>query len=215
MKLQPVSKRNLLGLNTVAKKVDYAFRTLIGGTNPNPKTVVAKPAVAAVAAIIGTGTAANPQFPAVAAKAAIMTPVVMPPKEWIDTCWIDEDDILFNKYTCWLPYSPAAIAMGATMGNRLIQEVSPAALDLAWVGSLASTAAADTEFLVDGKIGTLEQFLYSNCLLLTPIAGHINKVEKSSFKVDPSSTDSLEIPAIVIEVYILKSDLVDSGSGGT
>lgn len=203
MKLRPVSERNLLGLNTADLKFHYAMHTLIGATLPNISQTVMKPARAATPAIIGTGTSLSPQFPAVPARAAIKSPIIKPLPDWQGSVvhypsLVADPNI--DRATLYLPYSPAAIALGVELDVSQIQEITPINFDLGvWQGDLTDvTPATETEFLVNGIIGTVEQFAYANALLLTPVDGYVNKVEKTIYKPHPLHQG---IAAIMIDIY--------------
>jgi hypothetical protein len=203
MKLRPIAERNLLGLNTPDLKFHYGLHTLIGATLPNVSQTVIKPATPATAAIIGTGTAQNPQFPAVPARGAIKSPIVRPLPDWAGSVvhypsLVANPDI--DRATLYLPYSPAAIALGVELTVAQIQEITPPTFDLGvWQGDLSTVEpASESEFLVNGVIGTVEQFVYANALLLTPVDGYTNKIEKTIYKPHPLHNG---IAAIMIDIY--------------
>jgi hypothetical protein len=205
-KLMSVARRNSLGLTTPEKKVMFAALQLWGATTPSPTSTILIPAVPAVpakAAIVGTGTVANPQFPAVAAKAAIpakTSPIVAANPTWINSVAIDDTNASYTKIVARLPYSPAAIAKGATLGVAQIQPMTT--IDLGeWIGDLSNvTATTDTEYLVNGVAGTLEQYLYENAQSLTPVAGTTNIVESGLYQ--PVNPALPKVPCIYIEVYV-------------
>jgi hypothetical protein len=212
MKLRPIAELNARGLDTPAKKFSAASKALRGATLPNPVATIIKPGVAAKAAIIGTGTAAAPEFPAVAAVAAIKSPVVRPAPDWIDSVKIDIDSITgIEHHTLYLRYSPAAEALGATLDASQILEITSPGFDLGAYVELgtAPTPAAETALLINGIAATVEQYLYVNAQLLPLVAGQITTIEKTLYKPTPSTPG---IPCFKIDAYI---DLSASSGGGS
>ncbi|MFM2305047.1 MAG: hypothetical protein RLZZ135_2459, partial [Cyanobacteriota bacterium] len=160
MKLRPIAELNARGLDTPAKKFSAASKALRGATLPNPVATIIKPGVAAKAAIIGTGTAATPQFPAVAGVAAIKSPIVRPSPDWIGSVKIDIDPVTqIEHHVLYLPYSPAAEALGATLDASQILEITAPGFDLgAYVElGIATIPVAETALLINGLAATVEQ----------------------------------------------------------
>jgi hypothetical protein len=202
MKLRPISELNARGLNTPAKKFSAASRALRGATLPSPVSTTIKPGIAAKAAIIGTGTAAAPQFPAVAAVAAIKSPVVRPAPDWIGSVKIDIDPITaIEHHILYLPYSPAAEALGAALDVSQILEITAPGFDLGAYVELgtAPTPATETPLLINGIAATVEQYLYVNAQLLPSVAGQNTTIEKVLYKPTASSPG---ISCFKIDVYV-------------
>lgn len=200
---------NKLGLNTPEKKVRWAAKTLQGGTLPNPTQTIIKaavPAVPAVAAIIGTGTAASPQTPAkaaIAAKPAIMSPVVTPQLQWFNSVTIDETSIAYDKITAYLPYSPAAIALGVPLTAAQIQEITPKGFYLGdWQGDITGIVpTTDPDLLIGGLPATVEQILYTYASQIPVVTGVTNKIAPALYKPNPAAPVT---PVIALELYLGK-----------
>ena len=202
MKLRPIAELNARGLDTPAKKFSAASKALRGATLPNPIATIIKPGVAAKAAIIGTGTAAAPEFPAVAAVAAIKSPIVRPSPDWIGSVKIDIDPVTgIEHHVLYLPYSPAAEALGATLDASQIIQITTPGFDLGAYVELgtAPNPATETELLINGIGATVEQYLYVNAQLLPLVAGQITTIEKMLYKPTVSSPG---IPCFKIDAYV-------------
>jgi hypothetical protein len=202
MKLRPIAELNARGLDTASKKFSAASKALRGATLPNPVATIIKPGVAAKAAVIGTGTAAAPQFPAVAAVAAIKSPIVRPAPDWIGSVKIDIDPVTqIEHHVLYLPYSPAAEALGATLDASQIIEITPPSFDLGAYVNLgtAPIPVAETALLINGIAATVEQYLYVNAQLLPAVAGQNATIEKTLYKPTASSPG---IPCFKIDAYI-------------
>lgn len=215
MKSLSTANFNRLGLSTPGKKVLWAAGMLRGGTLPNKIQTLLKPGVPAVtaipgkAAVIGTGTATAPQYPAVVAVlgvpavAPIKSPIVTPSPDWINSVQIDDSSAAYTKINAVLPYSPAAIALGVVLDAKQIQEVTVPGLFLGeWYGSLAGiTPTTEPDVLVAGLPATVEQILYINARLLPVVAGTTNKIAPALYKPTPTAN---AIPVIAIEVFVGK-----------
>jgi hypothetical protein len=209
MKLRPIAELNARGLDTPAKKFSAASKSLRGATLPSPVATIIKPGVTAKAAIIGTGTPTAPEFPAVAAVAAIKSPVVRPAPDWIGSVKIDIDPITgIEHHTLYLPYSPSAEALGATLDASQILEITTPGFDLGAYVQLGTppTPVTETPLLINGIAATVEQYLYVNAQLLPLVAGQITTIEKVLYKPTPSSPG---IPCFKIDAYI---DLLGSSN---
>lgn len=202
MKARPIAEYNARGLSTPAQKFLAAAKALKGGTLPNPSSTVIKPGTALVPAVIGTGTAAAPQFPAKAATLPIKSPIVNPLPQWIG-CVSTETmpGTTIEHVVMYLPYSPAAIALGAELDVRQIQEVTSPNFDLGAFVQLgvAPTPASEAALLVNGLPATLEQVAYTNALLLPVVGTNVNKVSESTYTALGTTR---AIPAIKIDVYV-------------
>jgi hypothetical protein len=202
MKLRPIAELNARGLDTPSKKFSAASRMLRGATLPSPVATIIKPGIAAKAAIIGTGTAANPEFPAIPAVAAIKSPVVRPAPDWIGSVKIEIDSVTkIEHHTIYLPYSPAAEALGANLDASQILEITTPGFDLGAYVELGALPApvAETALLINGIAATVEQYLYVNAQLLPAVAGQNTTIEKTLYKPTVSSPG---IPCFKIEAYI-------------
>lgn len=202
MKLRPIAELNARGLSSPTKKFLAAVKALRGATLPSPVATIIKPAVAARGAIIGTGTATAPEFPAVAASPAIKSPVVRPIPDWIGSVKVDIDPITgIQHHMLYLPYSPAAEALGANVDASQILEITTPGFDLGAYVELgqAPEPATETALLINGIAATTEQYAYINALLLPSAYQLTNSIEKTIYKPTPSSHG---IPCFKIDVYI-------------
>ena len=169
MKLRPITELNARGLGTSGKRFLAAAHALKGATLPNPVSTVIKPGVAAVPAVIGTGTSQAPQTPARAAIAPIKSPVVAPLVDWIGSVSITKNEANeTERVVMYLPISQAAIALGAVADVRQVQEITRPGFDLGAFVILgtAPTAATEVDTLINGVRPTVEQYAYIQALAL-------------------------------------------------
>ncbi len=206
MKRIPIEKLRLIGLATVASQLVYYAKCLAAGTQPSPAVTVkeATAAIAAVPAVVGTGTVAAPQFPAVPAKPAmpaIKSPVIVPVANYLGSFLI-EKMAGFTKIKGVLPVAPALEAMGKPLSAASIGEITPPTLQLDWYGSLDGVSPTNqAETLIDGKAPTVEQAFYlamSNPLLPT-MPTMPNKMDKALYSNTPTSP---KIAVIAFELYV-------------
>ena len=192
---------------------------------PAVAAVAATPAVAAVAAVVGTGTIANPQFPprpavpavaaiparpltpAVPAKPAVYSPVVTPLPQWLNSIAIDTSNAAYDKIMAYLPYAPAAIALGKQLDVTQILEITTPNLFLGeWQGSLVGvTPTNEPPFVVAGLPGTIEQFLYAAAKALPALTGTTNKITTALYRPTAAAP---AVPVVALELYLPKMMVV-------
>ncbi len=146
MKLATAPKIHALGFQNSCQRALYGATQLFGGTNlSTAKTLV--PAIAP-----------NPRaVPPVVGVPAVTSPEVLPDPKFIGSVKIDEMPT-YIRVEAALPYTPAAIAKGKTLSVAMIDQCTPAALDLGdWLGQPASSTPG-TEDLTG--LTTVEQFFY-------------------------------------------------------
>jgi hypothetical protein len=224
-KLLGYAKRNTIGTGTAKSKLLYAAKTLFGATQPNSISTVLVPAVPAItakttltAAQNTAGIAANVRFPgspaypantavpavtAVALIPAKTTPVIKPDPVWQNSVSIDESNADYIKIVAHLPYSPAAIAKGYSVDTSQILPMGN--FDLGdWLGApLGIVQSEDTaEYMVNGILGTVEQFFYDAAMSIDPVPGTTNIVEARTWK--PLNPALPAAPCVYCELYIPK-----------
>jgi hypothetical protein len=206
MKLASLTAINALGFQNHYQKALYAFTLLFAGTNASAKTVIT-PGVARIparAAIIGTGTAQNPQFPAAAEVPAVpevAAPAITPRPEFAGTVSIDETATEYHAIAR-LPYSPNLIGRGVSISTNSIGEITTPNLDLGtWLGANAS-ATPGTETSVPT---TVERYLYDRAI---EIQASMTPAELAALEQPIISkrnlSDARKTPVIQIELKIPK-----------
>jgi hypothetical protein len=194
MKVASTTRIHALGFQNSCQRALFGALQLFGGTNPSLARVLV-PAV----------TAQPNALPPVVGKLAVTSPAVTPDPKFIGSVKIT-DMPTYVKVEASLPYSAAAISKGKALSVAIIDQCSPAALDLGdWIGDPASSTPG-TEDLTG--ITTMEQFLYreSVAALAEITAANIAGLPESSVEAGlyQPPTNSPSIPVIKILLHLPK-----------